>query len=409
LNAKQQRRALKAELLLVAARRLLLAALKGGIGLVIGLVILEATLRANPGLLFRGMAVPAPVDLPLTVREYDVRYSDADEIFWRPDLVQPVLPEDDRLEAHVRFETDEFGFRNKPPLPPTVDVVVLGLSISLGAQNARPWPDLLADQTGLRVLNLAQPGSGIEVKGDYMQRYGLPRRPRWVVVEVQPGIDIIGRGVPPQLLIEGLPAPTIQNLVWPLFHRASVSRANAPIYPLAVDIPGRTVRLTCCIHYLDTLTVDYGTTIASAKWNSYSRQLLDLLNMAQSHSVRVALLYAPVKPEIYFPLATNPAQLEPVLGDLAPLRLDGAGNLVPDVNARADINTLRKNALVGRDVIAAFARQHQLTFIDPTDRMVQAILHGQDPFMVYDAHWNVTGHQIVAQTVAEALQGKGRP
>jgi hypothetical protein len=41
------------------------------------LAVLEGILRVNPGLLLRGMALPAPVDPPITTRDYDDN-SDAD-------------------------------------------------------------------------------------------------------------------------------------------------------------------------------------------------------------------------------------------------------------------------------------------------------------------------------------------
>jgi hypothetical protein len=397
---------LKIQRFFAAGQRLLLIVARTGLGAIIGLVILEGVLHVNPGLLFRGMALPAPADPPITVREYDVRYSDADAFVWRPDLVRPVPPDANLLEAHVRFETDEFGFRNKPPLPPQVDAVVLGLSISLGAQVERPWPTLLAQQKNWAVLNLSQPGSGIETKSTYLQRYGLPRHPRWVLVEVQPSIDIIGRGDPPTFLTEGMFVPLAQKLVQPFFNRAGENVASTPIYPLRISISGRTIDLTCCLHYMEVMTLDRSDYTASVKWVGYSQRLLDLVGMAKRQSACVALLYAPIKPDIYFPLANDPDQLSPVLKGLAPLRLKPNGILAPDPTAHVDIMTLRNNAMVGRDVIAEFARQHGLAFVDPSQSFIQAILNGTDPFMVYDSHWNETGHQLVAQQVMTTLQNQ---
>jgi hypothetical protein len=173
-----------------------------------------------------------------------------------------------------------------------------------------------------------------------------------------------------------------------------------------VDIPGRSVNLTCCLHYLDIMTLDRETFIASARWLSYRQRLLDLVRLARKQSACVALLYAPIKPDMYFPLATNSAQLSPALKDLVPLRLDQDGRLNSDAGMRIDVETLRRNALVGRDVIAEFADQNGLAFADPSQRFVQAILQGTDPFMVYDSHWNATGHALVAQEVVATLHNQ---
>ena len=95
--------------------KLLLAFLRLTCGLVLGLALLELTLRANSTLLMRGMGAPAPVDEPVMVSRYTIRLSDADLYYWSPKLIRPIPPGEDRIEAEVRFETDEFGFPNAAP------------------------------------------------------------------------------------------------------------------------------------------------------------------------------------------------------------------------------------------------------------------------------------------------------
>jgi hypothetical protein len=374
------------------------------LGSVLGLILLEFILRINPPLLegLRGLGAPAPVDAPLTVTEYDVHYSDGDQIFWRPDLVRPIAQDDDRLEAHVRLETDEFGFRNTPPLPSTADVVVLGRSFSLGAQNNSPWPAQLAESTDWKVINLSQPGSSPEVKRDYLVRFGLPRRPRWVVVEVEPPIDAMNYRPADPWLLQLLPLPLAQEYLRRSYGFAGFFTAD-PIYPLSIDLPGRMYSLTCCIHYLNALTLTREDWQASRGWLEFTSAVSGLTEEAERKAACTAILYAPTKPEIYFPLALDPAQLQPALRDLIPLWVDGGRELVEDPGRLPDILQMRANALAARDALAAYAHDHNLIFIDPTALMVEAVLGGADPFMVYDSHWNTLGHTLVAQAVREAL------
>lgn len=398
----KQTSALVLKKLFLFGARLGLAGLHLTLGLGLGVALLEAILQANPSLLLRGMAVPTPIDLPLTVKVYDVRYSDADEIFWRPDLIKPIPPEADRLEARVTFATDEFGFRNPSPIPPTVDVVVLGRSLSLGAQVTAPWPMLLAQSTGWTVLNLSEPGSGLDIKTNYLHHFGLPHHPRWVIVEVIPAIDIPDNAPAPQFLTSYLPTAFIQHFWRAATHQGVMQPASQPIYPVRVDLPGRQLDFTCCLHYLDFLLLDQDAILTSPDWAAYTRQIRQLVNQAQAGSACVALLYQPTKPDLYFPLVTNPAQLEPTLQGLGSAASSKA-------EAQVLIRTLQANALAGRDAVAAFAGQSQLTFIDPSKRLQQAILHGTDPFMVYDAHLNAVGHQLTALAVAEALSSATCP
>ncbi|MGB7540120.1 MAG: hypothetical protein WBM17_16380 [Anaerolineales bacterium] len=374
------------------------------LGSVLGLLLLEFILRVNPPLLagLRGLGAPAPVDAPLTVAEYDVYYSDGDQIFWRPDLVRPIAPGEDRLEAHVRLETDEFGFRNTPPLPSEADLIVLGRSFSLGAQSNSPWPVQLAGMTGWNIVNLSQPGSSPEVKRDYLVRYGLPRQPHWVVVEVEPPIDAMNYHPSSPWLIQILPIPVAQEYLRN-FHVTAGFLTGVPIYPLSIDLPGRTYPLTCCIHYLNALTLTREDWQASRSWRDLTAAVSGMADEANRYSACTAVLYAPTKPEIYFPLALDSSQLQPALRDLIPLRLDEKFELVDDPGRLPDILKMRANALAARDALAAYASVHNLVFIDPTELMVKAVLDGEDPFMVYDSHWNALGHALVAQAVRKAL------
>jgi hypothetical protein len=70
---------------------------------------------------------------------------------------------------------------------------------------------------------------------------------------------------------------------------------------------------------------------------------------------------------------------------------------------------MQANSLAARDLLAQFAQAEGLRLIDPTFAMQQAALASDDPFMAYDSHWSATGHQIVAQAVADALQKASCP
>lgn len=387
---------------MIRLRRLILALFNLIAGTLLGLLLFEAILRINSTLLFRGMALPAPVDTPLTLLTYEVRYSDADVFTWRPDLVRPLSPEEDKLEALVTYETDEYGFRNHGPLPPKVDAVVLGRSISLAGHLGRPWPELLAENLDWSVLNLAQPGSGIESKRTILLRYGLARRPRWVIVEVLPSIDIVGSDTPTPLVSQELLIPTIQGLVRRWQGNRPVSTENA-IYPLTVDLPGRQAGLTCCLHYLEFFSLDKQTLEKSQDWQNYRQKLLKIVVDARKKHACVALLYVPTKPDLYFPLALHPEQLQPTLREVVPLQIGASGWLEPDPDGGLTEDIIRRNVLVGHDMVQDFARQNGLLWIDPNDVMHDAAVAGQDPFMVFDSHWNQFGHQIVAQVASELL------
>ncbi len=374
-----------------------------------GIVLLELILMTNPGLLVRGMALPAPKDLPINHQSYDVHYSDGDVFLWRPDLVRPIDAEDDLLEARVEYVTDEFGFRNQPPVGDVVDFVVLGRSISLGAHIQKPWPALLAEAIDKKVLNLSQSGSGIDRKIHYLDQFGINRNPSWVILEIVPKIDIVNHAKPTLLLSKSAIFPMIQS-IWRRYRGSEKSEPNGTeVYPITINLPGRTLDLTCCLHYMEFYTLDEESIEESQDWIDFKEEIYRIIELAKSNSACVALLYVPTKPDIYFPIVAESMQLEPSLREVKPYSIDDDGYLVTTDASSVDIETIQGNAFAGRDLIQSFAHLNRLPFIDPSEKMIQSVLHGDDPFMVYDSHWNALGHEIVAEEVARVLKYEDCP
>src|SRR4029079_18862834 len=130
---------------------------------------------------------------------------------------------------------------------------------------------------------------------------------------------------------------------------------------------------------------------------------------ARSSGACLALLYATSKEELYFDTALHPEQLAAVLDAVTPLQLDPAGSLTPAAGERSDPRVVQRNAFAGRDVLASFAQEAGLAFIDPTAALRQSLLGGVDPFMTYDSHWNELGHILIAQAAAQTLRSAACP
>ena len=387
----------------VSTKRLLMAVFVLGFGVILGLGFLELLLRLQPELLFRGMPVPVPVEQPINSLDYDVWASDADVFVWRPDLVRKISPGEDYLEARVVFQTDEFGFRNEPPLPGKVDLVVLGRSHSLAAHLPENWPMMLADFSEQRVLNLAYPGGNLGQREKHLKRFGLSRNPRWVILEVAPSNDIIGKQSLPVFLSPSLTTPLVQG-IWQQVHAAQrVDTHTEPIYPLRIDLPGREKDLTCCIHFMEFYSVDGDSLEESQDWLNFEKELEQLGKLVQDNQACLALLYIPTKPTIYFPLALDPEQLTPTLRYSHPYYTNTMGYLSMDNEQPLMISTVLENIDVGRDMLEKYAVRNDMPFIDPTDEFRGLVSEGGDPFMNYESHWNMNGHQITAQLVSQLV------
>jgi len=378
-------------------------------GLLLGLVFLEMLFFLQPALLFRGMPVPAPVDTPLITLEYNVYSSDGDIFTWRPDLVMPISAGEDHLEEQVIFRSDVFGFRNDPPLSEQVDVVVLGRSHSLAAHLPQNWPAMLEEVSELDVLNLAYPGGSLLQRLFHFKRFGLPRNPRWVILEVAPSNDILWGQIAMYPMSRSITTPLVQNIWRQLKGEQFLAADIEPIYPLKIDLPDRQFDLSCCIHFMEFFTLDKEALSTSQDWKHYSQALLEIVAQVRSNGGCVALLYIPTKPTIYFPLASQPEQLSPTLQDIHPFQTNSSRYLQPDTDKIIIIEDILPNIDAGRDLLTLFASQNNLPIIDPTDEFRALVVKGEDPFKEYDSHWNELGHQVVARLVGEILEKASCP
>jgi hypothetical protein len=98
-----------------------------------------------------------------------------------------------------------------------------------------------------------------------------------------------------------------------------------------------------------------------------------------------------------------------VLNGVVPLQLDRAGNLSPASEQHSDPWVAQQHAFAGRAVVAGFAQEAGLPFIDPTAALLHSLVMGANPFMAYDSHWNALGHTLIAQTAAEVLPASPCP
>ncbi len=372
------------------------------LGLTSGILLLEPVFRSNPTLLPRGIAAPLPVDPPLSDRWYEVHSSDADIFYWQADTVRP--PDDDLLEAVVHWRTDEFGFPNPAPVPAQVDLVVLGRSYAMGAQAGEPWPSILRDQRGYRVLNLAQTGAGIREKRDFITRFGLPRHPRYAVIEILPAMDILGyRPADEPSVVQRAVFPFAQTVLRRLFPPKAGGDSGAFIYPLRLDWAGGGCDCVFYSGYLAPLTLSREDWAASDAWAGFRRDLTGMIAELRGAGVIPILLFVPTKETVYIPLISDPALLTDALAAAGSWTLEGGS--FRQIPGGVDPRLIQSNSPAAVELIQDLSGELSLCLVNPTDAFVQASRNGIDPFMRYDTHWSAAGHALVAGELAAAMEG----
>jgi hypothetical protein len=379
-------------------RNVILAVSSIFLGVFLGILFLEPVVRSNTTLLPRGISAPLPVDAPLTDRQYDVRYADADIFYWESSLVRP--PEENRLEARVHWRTDEFGFPNPAPIPSQVDLVVLGRSYAMGAQATNPWPDILR-QKGLRVLNLSQTGAGLEQKWDYFRRFGLPRGPRYAVIEILPPMDILEYGNAEPWVVQRLVFPLAQIVLRKVFPPAASPDAGGYIYPLAVEYDGGRSDEIFYSRYLSALTISPEDWTRSDDWKKFSAGLTGMVSALRTDGIVPILLFVPTKETIFIPRMENTRTMEPALANAGSWKL--TGGRLEWTPAVTDAGRVWINAPSAENLVREWAGGSSLCWVDPSDAFWNAIRGGSDPFMVYDTHWSAIGHELVADGIAATI------
>lgn len=382
-------------------KKYLLAAVRVLSGLLLGILVLEAVFRSNTTLLPHGIAAPLPVDPPLTDRWYEVRYADADIFYWQAQIVRP--PAEDQLEALVHWRTDAFGFPNPAPVPATVDLVVLGRSYSMGAQTAEAWPSLLRDRYGYRVLNLSQTGAGLAEKLDFLERFGLPRNPRYAVIDVLPPIDIAAfRPAAEPSVVRRAVYPFAQAALRRMFGPAGPAGGADYIYPLRLEWTGGGCDCVFYSGYLSPLSLSKEDWSGSCEWDGFRADLTGMVASLRAAGVVPILLFVPTKETVILPLAEDLSGMADALRAAGSYRLSGGA--LAHSEAGADPAVIGGNADAAADLLLGLSEDLSLCLADPSPAFRQAVREGSDPFMRYDTHWSGWGHELVAEALAGMME-----
>jgi lysophospholipase L1-like esterase len=152
-------------------------------GLLLSLVTLEGLLRATAGLL------PAEIRnvMQATPGGFGVSHPYIGHLH-KPNASIALAGRDFAVLHH----TDARGFRNPWPWPERADIVVVGDSLvfGYGVADHEAWPARLASAIpGARIVNLGLIGAGPQQYLRVFETFGLPLRPRLVVVGLFPQND----------------------------------------------------------------------------------------------------------------------------------------------------------------------------------------------------------------------------
>ncbi len=298
-----------------------------------------------------------------------------------------VIPIRDFQAVH---HTDGHGFRNPWPWPETADVVFVGdsLTFGYGVEDDESWPAIInAALPQLRVVNLGLIGASPEQYVRAYETFGIPLKPKLLVVGLFPGNDFWDAGLFAKWLSDGVgdnymawrdygrpvkSAPKKaarsalerflkQNVA--LFHlyrqaRQAYRNWGSDELKLVELSQGGQVRLSP--RQLAGLTA--GAHPERPEFAHVVQSLTRLKSLAAKHHTQVLLVIQPDKEFIYLPLAGETA-------------IDAAAALRPEIE------------------------RLQYDYVDTTPLFQKQAEAGVQLFFENDGHPNRAGYRLIAEAV----------
>jgi hypothetical protein len=382
------------------------------LGLMVALGMAELLLRAYPDL------VPGEVRVNPPVRRknahvdesFDVKLSDGDLFHWMQGALAPVPPAKDRVVAKVHMVTDADGFRNAAPASTTYGIVALGDSFTRATGVPSPWPQKLAETTGLEVFSLGDIGFGPQDELEVLRQYGLEKRPQWVIMAYFGGNDLYDAAAYEQanpFLLTRFVKFVLEQSVDAL-NKNGESKTPAAVastyrYPITVAVNGTRLEMAFFSSYVSWLSASGDVIEESKNYQLVRETLLTVQGLSEDKGSRFLLVYAPSKAHVYLPYVDDDETLERIFANVPTIELDGAGYLqfaAQKATAELTFQHMDDQARL----LAAFAADNGIDFLNLTPHFQEQAAAGAELYYAYDTHWNQDGHDLAAQAINDYIK-----
>ncbi len=389
------------------------------LGLVIALGLAEMLMRAFPNLIPPEVRVnpPARRVKAFVDETYILRQSDGDLFHYMRGKIVPLSPDQDQVAAQVHMITDANGFRNSPPEKDKYGIVALGDSFTRASGVASPWPQKLAESTGLDVLNLGDVGFGPQDELKVLRQYGLIRQPQWVILAYFEGNDLYDAASYEQanpFILFRFGRYVLDQSVEAWHERKSGIDAEAALnyrYPIMVTINDNDLQMAFFSYYIAWLSTNREAIESSQNFRLVKETILQMRELSEAKDARFLLVYVPSKEHVYLPYLNDADILASVFSDVPTTELDEAGFL-QFTNKRATPELFRQHLNDQANLLANFAAEHNILYLDLTSIYQEEAGNGAELYYAFDTHLNQLGQDLAAETIykyiEEVLAGASR-
>ncbi len=326
----------------------------------------------------------------------------------------------------LRFRTDRLGYFNADETWQAPNPIVLVGDSFLGPTARVNWVSELSGALSTPVLNLSAPGWGPQSELAALRIDGLARRPRAVVLVYFEGNDLFDAAVFDQRRSTGLrwdkaeEASRGRPWVLPLLltyagwrAQLALGRVEPPVYPLEVPVGGQRLQLAFHGPSLGSLSASGPDIARSANFRLVTETLRTARGLALGSGAQFGLVGVPSKEHVYAALALRVAAGRRAVRTAPRVRL-GPDDWLTFEGGPVDADELLAHADDQLDMLARFAMDEQIPFLDLRDAFGRAASEGRELFHLADTHWNDAGQTLAAREVARflrtaALGEGGRP
>jgi hypothetical protein len=392
-------------------KKLLGNVLLAALGLAFALGMVEILLRAFPNWVPPEIRVNPPSRrVKAFIDEtYELKQSDGDLFHHMRGKILPISPEEDQMVARVHMITDANGFRNSLPEKATYGIVALGDSFTRASGVAAPWPQLVADHTRSDVLNLGDVGFGPQDELKVLQQYGLKKQPQWVIMAYFEGNDLYDAGAYDQAtpFIVARFGRYIVDQSLKAWH-GSQGGTQAEIapnyrYPITVSINNIDLELAFFSYYVAWLSVNREEIESSQNYQLVRETILRVQELSEAEGARFLLVYVPSKEHVYLPYLKDDYTLASVVADVPMTELDEAG-FIQFTSERAAPELILQNMDDQGNVLADFAKEHNIFYLDLTSTFQEEARTGAEMYYTFDTHWNQLGHDLAAEAISKYIE-----
>ncbi len=295
-----------------------------------------------------------------------------------------VIPNRDFQAVH---HTDGHGFRNAWPWPETADIVFVGdsLTFGYGVEDDESWPAIIgAALPPLRVINLGLIGASPEQYVRVYETFGMPLKPKLLVVGLFPGNDFWDAGLYAKWRSDGVGD---NYMAWRDYGRPLKSegqgkrlerflKQHVVLYHVYRQVRhayrdwrlGEPKRLQLSaggqlqLSPRQLVSLTAGTRPERPEFQYVIQSLTRLKALAAQHETHVVLVIQPDKEFIYLPLTGASA-------------VDAAAHLRPEIERLG------------------------FPYVDTTPLFQQRAQAGEQLFFTTDGHPNGAGYRLIAKAV----------